>query len=450
MGANSIKTIGLLIMLCSLNGFAQDITVDDIAKVFGKYQQDELITVRKENLTNKIAESDGKKKTRLEKSKNRLTYNPKMMNMFIANNISNYLSSSKDISLQKYYAILESGDGSLFIGYNFMFRKRSIERLKNIGNIGLKTNAEKNFSEILVEDQINPELGLNLKYTYIFPGKINFTKNQGKMLRNYKDNYLKNKYEESLKKYDDYDSDVKCQENTELEAKLVYVTNLKKEEANELINDEYYNQYEKIAIDEEKFINENKLFKSIVSSWITLEAYIPLRDREYKISPDVATFATSPERFYNFSSSFTATRMQKWSNKNVIYSSLVVGAFNTNNIITKELTAYKFETIQDQVAPNQTTIQTVDAYVGNYKEDFSLSLKGEFVSFLVKDIVGLSVSYELVIGDLSSQNWKFGIPISLKDKDDKPSINFEIQYKELNKKHFVGISVGYAFGRFFK
>ncbi len=412
-------------------------TVNSIAGVFADYVAD----LNKSEQTGKT--DDQKKK---------LAYNPKMLNMFIANNISTYLSSSKDISLQKYYAILESGDGSLFVGYNFLFRKEKITRLKHIFNVGLKTDLEDNFSAILSDDKLNPELALNLKYTYIRPGKIKYGTDHSKMIDNYRANYLKRKYADDLAKYSAAEPAAVANrdENTELEAKLKYVTSLTATEKQELIDDQYVAEYEKIAADEEKFITDNKVFNSIVSSWITTEVYIPAGKREYKVSPSTAVFATTDEQFYNFSASISFTRMQKWSGRQTFYATASLGAFNTNNIIRKDLKAYKFETIVNQGGTNQTVGDSKDAYVGIFKKDFAQSLKGELVFFFLKDIAGISLSGEVITGDLRARNWKIAVPISLKDKDDKPSVNFELQYKEVFKTHLVGISVGFAFGKFFK
>tara|TARA_R110002049_G_scaffold281923_1_gene461594 strand:+ start:4736 stop:4864 length:129 start_codon:yes stop_codon:yes gene_type:complete len=42
------------------------------------------------------------------------------------------------------------------------------------------------------------------------------------------------------------------------------------------------------------------------------------------------------------------------------------------------------------------------------------------------------------------------MPFSIADKDGNKTINFELQWRELNSKHFVGLSVGYNFGKFVK
>jgi hypothetical protein len=142
--------------------------------------------------------------------------------------------------------------------------------------------------------------------------------------------------------------------------------------------------------------------------------------------------------------------MRKWSNKRTLYGTISTSLFNNNTILTKELKKYVFETVTTQSIENQTVTDTKDAYVGSYYKEYSQGIKGEIVYFFFKDIVGISIAEERVFGKLGSDNWKFAVPFSLKDKEDKPSINFELQWKEINKAHFVGISVGYAFGKILK
>ena len=409
------------------------IKVTDIAKIFDKYQQD-------------LDASESKGKS--DSQKLRLSYNPRMLNMFMANNISNYISSSKDISLQKYYAVLESGDGSLFLGYNFMFRKDKIDRLRQVFNVGIKTNMENNFSALLVNDNVNPELALNLKYSYIFRGAIRYYPSHKDAVKKYRDEFLKKKYAEILKKYED--TGPAGEDNTDIEARLKYATNLSAEEKQELIDDEYTSIYQKIAEDEEKFITENKMFNSIILRWINLEGYLPVANKKYEVAPSLSIFNTIVKEMYNFNVSVSYTRMQKWKSKQIFYTTGTASIYNINNIINKELKIYKFETIVNQGGNNQTVSDTKDAYVGVYKSGTAISLKAELIGFIYKDITGLSVAGELVYGPFTARNWKFGIPFSLKDKDDKPSVNLELQLKEVFGVHSIGISVGYVFGRFFK
>ena len=61
--------------------------------------------------------------------------------------------------------------------------------------------------------------------------------------------------------------------------------------------------------------------------------------------------------------------------------------------------------------------------------------------------MGISSGIEKTFGQYDTLNWKLGIPVTLKDKDGKPSVNFEMVWKEVNKEHFVGVNVGFTFGK---
>lgn len=429
---------------CSKTILAQRLTdaqiadkINTISLVFNQYQKD---------IDNNVIKGQDLGKTKKKITK--MQCNPKMMNVFLANNIGNRLSSSKDISLQKHYAILEQGDGTLFIGYNLDFRQNKLERLKHILNVGIKNDFNDNFSSLVSDGKLNNRLAINLKHNYIFKGEMFNSEEQKKMVKDYRNAYLKKKYEDELNKYNSEDVASNKEENTDLEIKLKRVKTFTDIEKIRMIEKEFNDQYEKIATEEEKFITDYKLYKFAISKWITTEIYFPLGRQNYAISPDVSVFNTTDERFYDFKASFLYSVLVKKNDKNALLFNAGISAFNNNNILTKQLTAYKFETIVNQGGSNQTVADSKDAYVGNYQAGFSGSIKSELTYFFVQDIVGISIAGEQVAGNFNARNWKFAIPFSLKDKDNKPSVNFELQFKEVSKTHYFGISVGYAFGKF--
>ena len=88
---------------------------------------------------------------------------------------------------------------------------------------------------------------------------------------------------------------------------------------------------------------------------------------------------------------------------------------------------------------------------------FTTGLRSEIVYFFPDDIfgkdfsfIGLSASYEKFFGEYDAENWRLGIPLVLKDKEGKANVNFEIQWREINKNHTIGFSVGVPFGKFVK
>jgi hypothetical protein len=413
--------------------------INAISLVFKQYQKDMDDNSKKKQ--------DQRKK---EKQLNKLAYNPKMMNVFVANNIGNYLSGSKDISLQKSYAVIDQSETSLFVGYNLLFKPTRLETLEHIATIGIKTDLSENFTSLLKNGNINPEMGLNFKYTYFWRSRMNATKEQRAAIDSYRKNYLVSKYKAVLAKYATVNATAYNDANTELEAKLKYTGALlsDKEKAS-MIDKELEDQYEKIAVDEEKFIVDNKVFNSITKTRFAWEIYLPAKRKEYKFSPATTTFATTDEYFYNFKTNILLGRMQKWRSKRTLFTIAQLSGYNLNNVITEDVSGYKFETIASQGGNNQTVIDTKDAYVGELKQGFATSIKGEAVFFFWKDLIGISAAAEMVMGKFSARNWKIGLPFSLKDKDDKPSINLEFQFKEVYKTHSLGIAVGYSFGKYF-
>lgn len=97
-------------------------------------------------------------------------------------------------------------------------------------------------------------------------------------------------------------------------------------------------------------------------------------------------------------------------------------------------------------------VSTSSVYLGEYDRFVTGSVKAEFVSYIFKKgTFGISGALEQFVGEqYNPLNWKLGIPFSLKDKEGKPTVNFELQWKELNGEHLVGVGVGLAFGKFIK
>lgn len=428
-----------IIILMQSNLALSQMTTEYVSEAYCKYISD--LTIKNPRKITKISSK------KVSKGLSQLDYNPKMLNMFIANHINSILSNSKSISLQKFYAVLESDDESISLGYNITNRKNNIDRLKSLWNVGIKSNMENNFSKILIDKKFNPELSLNIKYTYFFKGSIYYNNRQSSILKGYRNNYLKNKYSKSLGVYNSSDSDPQKDENTELEVLIKYGS-LTTKEKNETIENEFYTQYEKIATDEEKFISDNKLFNSVITKWVTFDMSLPVAENKYAISPAYTTFASEDKSFYNLKLGLTYNQMQKYSDKTLIHFAGGVGLINLNNITTNELKAYKYETISNLGNSNQTTINTKDVYVGTYKNAVTLDFKGEATYFFLKDIWGISLALEYLPGSLSTFNYKIGSPISLKDKDGKSTVNFEIQYKNLFNKNYFGLTVGLPFGKY--
>jgi len=93
-------------------------------------------------------------------------------------------------------------------------------------------------------------------------------------------------------------------------------------------------------------------------------------------------------------------------------------------------------------------IFTNNVYKTEYDNFATGKLELEVVAFLYKGMISISPAIEKNVGKYDATNWKLGIPVSLKDKEGKPTLNFELQWREINTQHSIGISVGYNFGKF--
>ena len=72
------------------------------------------------------------------------------------------------------------------------------------------------------------------------------------------------------------------------------------------------------------------------------------------------------------------------------------------------------------------------------------------MALFYKNTIGISPSIEKNFGTYDGINWKIGIPISLKDKEWKPTVNFVLQWKEnktlTSSQHLIGFSTSFFFG----
>ena len=114
------------------------------------------------------------------------------------------------------------------------------------------------------------------------------------------------------------------------------------------------------------------------------------------------------------------------------------------------MTSTPFQTVT--IGANNTNIitNTDDGYLTNFEKFITTTLTIEPAFFTFNNTVGFSPAIEFNVGKYNKTNWKLGIPVSLKDKDGKPKVNFELQWKEINtfksSDHIVGVSVNFLFG----
>ncbi|NDV17713.1 hypothetical protein GO009_16980, partial [Muricauda sp. TY007] len=332
---------------------------------------------------------------------------------------------------------------------------RPIQKVGNLFTAYLKSNLSNGFSNLYSKNsttneyEFNSNIGLGLKYTYVFNGKI--SSGEVEKIDYIRQNYVKKEVAKSLKKYNSValNKDVTLKDFDNRDNELI----IKESEEKQIVK-KYFEFYESIIDEELKYIESEKLIKTSHLSWFSIDAYLPLTERIIKHSLDSLVIDKRNFRDYNFSGTFnylfaknTNGWGKDWSSKLTIES----GLFKTNNFKVSNQTAATFQNI---VKDNITTVVEGDSdsvFLGDYDDAWATAVKMEGVLLLFNNSMGLSASIESIQSSLKDyKNWKLGIPFSLKDKDNKPTVNFELQWREVSASHFVGISVGYNFGKFVK
>jgi len=198
-------------------------------------------------------------------------------------------------------------------------------------------------------------------------------------------------------------------------------------------------------------LKENK-YNSFSKAWITFRAYYPITNNEYNLIDNPTDFNKSKSEFENWDISLSLNFFRHFNNSSSFTFSLIPKIFNNNNILTETISSETFSTFGNSTNNQPVQTNTEEFYVGEFEEFTTSQLKTEFTSFfLFKGKVGLSGAIEKNYGEkYDPTNWKLGLPVSLKNSKGESDINFEIQWREVNKNHFIGISVGKTFGKFVK
>jgi hypothetical protein len=208
--------------------------------------------------------------------------------------------------------------------------------------------------------------------------------------------------------------------------------------------------YKEIADEEIKFLKENKLYRWMGTYWFSLDGFVPFGSKEYNVTPIVDNEAAKKE-LYNFSLSLSGNGFIEWSGGQSLFFKMIYKVERTNNIILDELSTTAFQS--GSINPDNTVNITpvVSAYDTVYDDFLRESITIEPAIFLFKNTIGFSPSVEFNLTEkYNATNWKLGIPISLKDKEGKPKVNFEVQWKQISTlskvNHIVGVTTSFLFG----
>lgn len=460
-------------LICAFELSAQQSQVyQQVFKTADKYVQD--IEDAKAKIQAKIDAEEAKPKpnqkklAKLEAQLENYLFNSKMLNVLFADEVGAFFNSSKDLTLQKYYANLDVDSKSLSFGLTFDI-SRGGDKLKPLNwllSLGLKAKAKNKFTALYKNGEFQDnELGLTVKLTNVNPGTINYTSisskkgengkskilfDRGKNIENYRYILLEDKKREIL----DYEINkyYKGLEvfKTPIESNNTLTAAEKNEKIKSFKEKKDAEFYQSIAEAEVKYLKDNKLYRYVKGNWWSFDFFVPLNKSKYNLI-NSSTNTIIEDNFSPFKLSGTYSHFKRYSSGISYYLSSQLVIQNNNNILVNQLSASTFQS-ETQQLNGGVIIDTKEVYDTTYEDFITTSLKFEIVCYLYKNTLGISPAIEQNLGKYDKLNWKLGIPISLKDKEGKPSINFELQWKEINtftdSNRFIGISASYMFGKF--
>ena len=392
-------------------------------------------------------------------------YNDKMLNTFIANEISTFYSGGTDVSFTKFSGSYNTTKKTFDFLWNIDLR--SLEnRNKNLNTIlsvgtEIKTNDE--FGTLFKEGELQESnIALKGKFTWVIDGKINFKPKElnnrviidrNDMVLDYRENVLNPKYNTAAKKWTKAFTEKTDSQKDSLN--ILYkegFNNSKNREKNyyNIIDDmgqkEYNRLYSKIAADEIAFIKKNKLFRTVSANWLSIDLFTGLGKDEFITIPSSSdtTQTTNSFRTLNFNVSWSY--LLKWNDDSGILLSPKFALGNTNNIAFDNISSKPFQTISEPVENIEIIEATKNVYITDYMENLSPALGFDFTG-LIRGRGGFSASISKSFGDFERTNWKLGIPIVTYDDKGKPQLNFEIQWRETNGIHTIGIATSILFGK---
>lgn len=359
-------------------------------------------------------------------------FNDAVLNILFAKKVGTLFGGSNDLSAQKFYASLDASDNSLSIGANFENRGGDeTKKLSWVFSAGFKVKASNKFATVYNDgDFLEDNIGATLKLTWIGNGLIDYKSK------------VPNQRKKAVRAYQRL-----------LEAKYDAITDkLNKDPlfAFEDIDKKKKELYIQMAKEEVTYIEQEKLYRYLWDHWHSFELYVPFGENSYKTTPNITT-ALDTRKFYAFNATYTGNTMWMFSSGESIFINWQVSWKNNNNIIVNNLSTKPFQTTAMGTDGVIVITDSTDGYITEYDQFFTTSLSIEPAFFFFNNSIGFSPALEFNLGTYDKTNWKLGIPVSFKDSEGKPTVNFELQWKELNtltsSVHVVGISANFQFGK---
>lgn len=344
------------------------------------------------------------------------SYNNLTMNSLLSLALDGYVISAEVPSANKWSAVLDSDENSLSLGYNFDYRDGDrAKKLWFLSYVGFTNKNEPQGSFFTIFDETNSavsNLGLDLRLSFfVFDGLTPKSNTKSNL-----DNFRKVKLNKLMEKEFEDSEEIKTSKALSF-----------------------------IALEEAKHIIKTNDFLEYTRLWFNFNAFIPLTGLNYDVTAQ-NTYDPVKVGFKNWNYGLTFNGLKKWKKMS---GTATIGyqIFNNNNIQIKELKEKEYVSLTS-VGNGFQQVESKKAYEGVFERFTTRQIRGEITTLLYKEMIGVSAAFQKNYGINSNLNWKLGIPLSLKDAKGESSVNFELQWREFNGDHFIGISVGKSFGKF--
>lgn len=444
MKKNNLKLITVLllwIILMKSNLAAQNLYDSITNKTIALFSESIALTDKKTDTTSALPKLNLLKLVKIDTDK--LT-SDETLDKFFTKKTSTYLSEASDLVLKKAYAVLDNSDDRIFLGGTFKANDTTLI------TIGFKANISKGFSQIFSGDGFDNDLGVNFNVTRLFRGSLWFPKKDDEPKI---DTLAINRYIFANQAIFNYKKDTAEYKQYLIgigdSSKLLY----------EHVEKNNKTLIEKFTDDEADYIDKKRLYNTTHLSWLSFDAYLPFTKSVYNVVPVLDTFNFTNTAYRPFTFNLVYTNFwdkTKWMEKTILpkgrsFLTFKASLIKNNSSLKKDIKSYSFDeyyrqdTTKGKLVAAKINSNTV--YIGDFKEFWTFRLSARYV-WMFSDFMGISASIEkfLFNDNLTDLNWKLGIPFSLKDKEAKSKVNFELVWQEIHKKHSIGLSVGLPFG----
>lgn len=361
----------------------------------------------------------------------------RMGNRFVAS----YLFGSSDATPTKSYAALDNDDGSLGFGYNIPFHK-GFEQWKGILTLGAKADITKSYAPIsTVGKGFRDNLGAVVKFSFIGNPALGFLPNQPAPALKYM-TYKKTVLEHEAKRWvreegGQHDASTEAYRAKEAEGKTRELR-------------------EKLIMAIVDHVEDEKLYTSLWNWWITADIYIPLTRKPLLVADSASQVSPVSTSAYPTKVEGRFFIARKSPNGNSFLFTVGVSATNNNSAWAQKLKTTSFQSLFTRSAADTiytAVINSRDVYlVKDYKTFISPALESGIVVGLcpchpnVRFRISLQQYFKIWENEYTPTIWTLGVPLTLIDKNKKPTVNIEPQLLITNGASTFGVSVGVPLG----